>query len=494
MPVMPACHRRIGGLPLSAPLLIIAGSLALTGCASVPDSGLRPAVLSEVSAARSLSAGDSANWPGDGWWQAMGDQQLTVLVEEGLANAPDLAVALARYRNAAAVAQQAAGATLPSLDVQGKAALDKQSYNNGFPKEFLPQGWNDSGQLAASLGFDLDLWGRNRAALRAARSEATAAELDARQARLIIASGIAAAYVDLDRLLGEQAVRRRMLDARLASADLVGKRVAQGLDMRASLSQAQASAASARADLAAADEAVLLRRHQLAALIGAGPDRGLEIAAPRLSIPASRGVPDSATTELLARRPDIVAARARVEAASQRIKVARADFFPAFRLSALIGVQSLGLGKLLESDSSFGSVGPAFTLPVFHGGALQGRYRAAGAGYDAAVADYNRTVLAGYQQAADAVTSQRAQRLRQAEAANALRATEEAHGLLRRRYEAGLATYLDVLASEDRLLQARLAANGAAAAVRSADLALIRSLGGGFSAAEPTNTTDTAKD
>ena len=170
--------------------------------------------------------------------------------------------------------------------------------------------------------------------------------------------------------------------------------------------------------------------------------------------------------------------------------MARADFFPAIRLNALIGLQSLGLGSLLQGDSTFGSIGPAVSLPVFHGGALSGRYRSAHAGYDAAVADYDKTVLAAYQQVADAVTSRQALAARLGDTRAALAATQDAYAIARRRYDGGLSTYLDVLSVEDRLLQARLAATALEAAARSADVTLIRALGGGFAPAAP----DAAKD
>jgi len=479
--------------PRCAPLAL----LLLAGCAALPDHAAlhadRPAPIAagQLASTQSLPSGspsgNAAQWPGDGWWHGLGDAQLDALVAEGLASAPDLSAALARYRNASAMAQQAAGATMPTLDVKGGASLDKQSYNNGYPKAFVPQGWNDNGQLAASLGFDLDIWGRNRAALGAARADMRAAELDLRQARLLIASGIVSGYVDLARLLQEAAIRKAMLESRAAMQDLVGQRVANGLDARASLRQAEAGTATARADLAMAEEAVLLRRHQLAALIGAGPDRGLAIVAPSLpAMPEASqtddGLPSGVTTDLLSRRPDIAAARSRVEASGDRVREAHAEFFPAINLRAMIGLQALGLNSLFASDSSIGSLGPAFTLPVFHGGAVRARYRSAQAGRDGAVADYNRTVLAAYQQVADAVTSRAALIRRLTETRAALAASQDAWSLTRQRYTGGLSSYLEVLSAEDRMLAARLAVNATDAAARSNDITLIRALGGGYAA------------
>ena len=392
----------------SAPLAL----LLLAGCAAVPHLGPKPQPLApgQVAAERSLPASAAATWPGEGWWQAYGDPQLDQLIVEGLRNSPDAAAAEARFRKAGALAQQAGAATLPRIDVTGQVQEQKQSLNLGYPAEFqafLPRGWNDGGQVAANLGFDLDVWGRNRAALAASTSELRAAAIDARQARLMIAVGIASAYIDLERLTAERDIRAGQLEAADASRKLLAQRQANGLETRGSVSTSSAQAANARSALNQAEETLALRRNQLAALVGAGPDRGLAITRPVLQPADARGLPEGVTTDLVGRRPDIAAARERVEAAGSRIKEARADFYPAIRLSALIGFQSLGLETLFNKTSTFGQVGPAVSLPIFHGGELQGRFRGARADYDAAVASYDGTVLGAYRETADAVTSAR---------------------------------------------------------------------------------------
>lgn len=463
-------------------LPVLAPALMLSGCIGVPD-GIAPATPREpsgIASQQSLPVGADAAWPGDGWWNDLGDAQLAALVEEGLAHSPDVAAAEARLRGAEGMAQSAGAPLLPSLGAQGSASQDKLSYNTGFPRQFLPQGWNDNGQLAASLDWDLDLWGRNRAAYAAARSEREAAAIDARQARLLLASAIAIAYADFARLVEEVEVRKAGLELRDASRRLVTQRVSGGIDMLGNQRLSEAQASLARADLAAAQETLALRRHQIAALVGAGPDRGLALTRPEWRQSGPQGLPEGVTTELVARRPDIAIARERMTAAAARVRAARADFYPAIRLGALYGVQSLGLGQLFDSGSSFGKAGPVVSLPIFQGGALRGRYRGARGAFDEAVADYDRTVLSAYQQVADAVTSRVAITARLADAEAALVSSEQASAIARRRYEGGLSTYLDVLAVEDRLLQARLAANATRAADRMAGVALIRALGGGF--------------
>ncbi len=473
--------------------------LLLSGCVAVPDAGPRPVALTadRVAAGESLPAGDQGQWPADSWWTAYGDPQLDRLMVEGLAHSPDVAAATARLKKASALAQQAGAALLPTLDAGGTVGYTKQSLSVGYPPEFealLPQGWNAEGALNTTLNFDIDLWGRNRAALAAATSERRAAAVDAQQAALMLTTSIAQAYADLGAALALRDNRAAALGSRTATQSLTDQRLREGLDNRGSLRTAQAQADSASADLLSADQAVLVRRHQLAALLGAGPDRGLAIAAPRLAPLGLHELPAGVTTALMARRADIVAARVRVEAAASRIKVARADFYPSLKLQALVGVQSLGLSQLFTGNSTYGTAGPAVDLPLFHGGALRGAYRGARADYDLAVADYDRTVLTAYQQVADAVTDRGLLARQLAETRAAVTASEEANAIADARYRGGLSNYLDALIVQDRLVQTREALVMTDAAYRSADIALIRALGGGFAETLPATALQTSKD
>jgi NodT family efflux transporter outer membrane factor (OMF) lipoprotein len=463
--------------------------LALSGCASVPAAGpdQPPA---RIAAERTL-AGGTADWPGEADWQRLGDAQLGALIQEGLAGSPDLALARARLRQAEALAMQAGAARLPSLDVQADASLDKQSYNTGFPKAFVPKGWQDGARIAAVLDYDIDLWGRNRAAWAAAMSDAGAAAVEARQARLALTAAIAAAYADWQHAHEERAIRRAQLTMREASARLVAQRRVQGMETLGSQRLAEAQVAAARGDLAGSEQELALGRNRIAALLGAGPDRGLSLTVPAMPELLQNRLPADATTELVARRPDIVAARLRTEAAAGRIAVARADFFPAIRLSALVGLQSLGLENVLAGDSLIGSVGPAISLPLFRGGALTGRYDGAKAGYAIAVAEYNRTVVGAYRDVADALLNRQHLEERLVQARAALTASRDAHRVAQLRYRAGLSTFLDALAVEDRALQAQLSVSATEAALRSADIALLQALGGGISPdTSETNTSD----
>lgn len=463
--------------------LILLVALATSACASIPDLGALPVSRAPALADQaSKLAGDASAWPAEGWWQRYQDPQLTGLIEAALAGSPDLDVAAARVRAAGGFAQQAGAALKPTIEGMANASTVRLSKNNGIPAAIVPDGWNDTGTVGIGMSIDLDLWGKNRAALRAAKRELDAARFDAAEAQLTLTTAIAGTYAELAALYAQRDSLTAALEVRSETLALVDQRVTRGLDTEMALRQASARLAQTRSQLSATDEAITLTKHALAALIGAGPDRADTIARPMPAALHAQGLPDTAAVDLISRRPDIAAARARVEAASERIAVAKAGFYPNVRLSALIGLQAFGLDNVFKGDSAFGAVGPAISLPIFQGGALQGQYRGRRAQYDEAVALYDRQIIGALRQTADALTSQQMLSARLADQRRALTDFEAANRLARLRYGQGLANYLDVLATEEGVLDARLGVARLETRAFALDIALVRALGGGFQA------------
>ena len=469
---------RLGRAGLLLPALLV------SACASVPNLGPKPMphLASDYSSLRSL-AGEASQWPAHGWWNRYRDPQLSRLMDEALAASPDLEAAAARMRTAQGFAQRAGAALKPTLDAFAQPELAKQSQNQSIPAAAIPDGWNSSGSAGLSLSLDLDLWGKNRAAFKASNKDADAAEFEVHEAELQLTTAIASTYAELASLHAQSDCLKSALDLRMETAKLVARRFKIGLDTLAEVKQAEARVSQASADLEATDEAIGLTRNALAALLGAGPDRGLSIDRPQIAALQAQGVPEDASTNLIGRRPDVAAARARVEAAAERIKEARAAFYPSINLTALIGFQAFGLGNLFSGGSQFGSVTPAVSLPLFHGGALRGQYRGRRGQYDEAVALYDRQVIEALHETADAVTSQKKLVSRLAQSRSALADFEEANRLARKRYEHGLSTYLDVLSAEEGVIGARLDVAQLETRSFALDVALIRALGGGFNAA-----------
>lgn len=479
-PPLPA--RRAGVLALT-----FAAAAALSGCATQPRLGPPPHPVDSAALASSQSfTAPAAAWPADDWWRAYGDAQLDTLIQAALSGAPDMAAARARLAKAAALADTARADLLPSLSASGFVGQTEESLNGlGFPPQFqqyLPKGYKGYGQAALNFSYEIDFWGKNRSAVAAATSDARAAAADAAEARLTISTAVAAAYADLARLYAERDVAERSVASRQETLDLTSGRVANGLDTQAELKQAAAGVPQARADLAAIDEQIALTRDQLAALMGRGPDAGLAIARPPEAALKPFGLPDRLAAELIGRRPDIVAARWRAEAAARRIGVAKAAFYPNINLTALAGYESLGLSQLFTNHSEYGQYGAAVTLPIFEGGRLRANLRGARADYDTAVASYDATLVQALREVADAAASQKAlgERLRQSR--EALADDEAAYKVARLRYEGGLSNYQSVLLAEDAVLAARRAVVDLEARAFTLDIQLVKALGGGFSA------------
>jgi NodT family efflux transporter outer membrane factor (OMF) lipoprotein len=434
-----------------------------------------------LTSSQSFAAPETA-WPQSDWWRGYNDPQLSALIDEALQNSPSLAEAQARLRAAGAEADAARASAGANLILNAGAVEQKESYNNGIPAAFVPQGYNDYGQATLNFSYELDFWGRNRAAIAAAASQARAAEAEAAEARLMLSTEIASAYADLARLSAERDIAASSLNVRTQTAQLVARRVESGLDNRGEQRQAEAGPPAARAQIAALDEALAQTRNRLAALLGAGPDRGLAITAPAQPTLIAFGLPANLSADLIGRRPDIVAARWRVEAASHRTDQAQASFYPNVNLAAFIGIQSLGLNNLTASGSDVGSVGPALSLPIFDSGRLQANLHRADAERDEAVAAYNAALTEALHQVADVAASERALSTRLTETRAALAADEDAYRIAQQRYGGGLTNYQTVLIAEDALLAQRLAVADLQSRNFALDVALVRALGGGFSA------------
>jgi NodT family efflux transporter outer membrane factor (OMF) lipoprotein len=459
--------------------------IGLSACASVPKLGDMPIVrqASEIETEQSLK-GTLAVWPTDKWWQQYNDAQLSVLIEEGLTGSPDIAIATARLRSADAAARQSRSALSPQVIAQASGGPTKQSYNNGIPADFVTRGIQHTGSVSLGMNFDLDLWGGKRAAARAALSNADAAALEVEQARLILSTSIANSYAQLVELQAERVLAGAAVKLRNDTLELVRNRVVNDLDTQAELAQAEGAVSLARGELLAIEEAIIVVRHQLAALLGKGPDRGLQIAIGQVP-QVAHDLPANASTELVARRPDIRASLARVEAEASQIKAAKAAFYPSINISALIGFQALGLGNVFNSGSAYGSAGPAISLPIFDGGGIAAQYAQRRAGYDEAVAVYDRDVVGAYREVADAVAARQSLVGRIGEATAALVSAERGFAIARQRYEGGLSTYLDVLAAEQGVLAARRNFFQLETRGFSLDIALVRALGGGFGSTIP---------
>ncbi len=466
--------------------------LTTTGCAGLHrvEPRSRPVEAVTLGAGKALADArvDPARWPGADWWTGFEDPQLDRLEQEALADSPSLAAAEARIDKALALAGLARAASRPELDGSLEAIDQRFSEHDVVPRPPAGQ-WDTASRLAADFRYELDFWHKNRSRLEAALSRVEAAHVDAFAVRLGLSVAVARAYVELARLHDRLDVARATLEQRQTILVLTRQRVTAGLDTRVELEQAQGALPAARVAIEQLEEALDLARHELAALLGSGPDRGLEIARPQLGVAAGPPVlPSRLPAELLGRRPDVIASRQRVEAATGDVAVARADFFPSIDLLAFAGFKSLGLSSLVDAGSRIAGAGPSVRLPLFDRGALESRLAARTADYDAAVDQYNATLIEALHDTSDQLTSVRAVARQRDDQQLALDAARNAYELALMRYREGLGTYLTVLSVESEVLAQRRLAVDLRARDYATRIGLIRALGGGFGGKAPSST------
>lgn len=466
--------------PHARALLLPALGLALSACANLPDLPASHAARTpaQIAIGHTLQD-DHGAWAHDQWWRDYHDSQLDRLMDEALAGSPDMDIARARLLAAEGLTRQAGGALQPQLDLNASVISQKQSYNTGLP---VPSGINESGALSLDASWQLDFWGRNRSLLAAARSSEAASRADVAAARLLLTSSVANSYAELARLYAQRDLAASTVQLRAQSAALIADRQRNGLENLASQQIAASRLAAARATLAAADESLRLEANQLAALLGKGPDRAERIHRPSIDLRHVRQAPADLSANLLGRRPDIVAARWRVEAARGNVDAAHAAFYPNVNLSASVGMQSLGLGWLTRDGSGTGSVGLAFNLPLFHQGELQGSYQVQRASYDEAVATYDKTLIHALQEIGNTLVSSRAVMPQLDWQQQAEQGAARARDIAQARYRTGLANRLDVINAEDTLLDSQRALVDTRARLLTLDIALIAALGGGYGA------------
>lgn len=458
-----------------------------SACATIPSdrTAALPVAASTLVAQSTFASSVVAPeaWPAADWWRQYRDPQLDALISEALAGSPSLRVADARTREALARAGAATSARLPHVDAALSSTRERFSENGLLPPPYAGS-WSTLSELNASLSWQLDVWGKSRAAEASAVDTARAASIDAYAARLSLSVGVAHAYIQLERAYLELDVAQETLRQRQEIFALTRDRNAAGIDSRLELRQAESALPAARERIVELEETIQLTRDQLAALLGQGPDRGAAIARPNAQALADLAIPSRLPADLLGRRPDIAALRWRIAAAQSDVATAKADFYPNINLSALLGVQNLGPATFLSAANREIGIGPALSLPIFDAGRRRANLATRDARYDATVEQYNQALADALRDVADQLASARSVAAQRNEQQLGIAATQDAYDLAVLRYREGVGNYLQVLTAETQLLAQR--SLDVELRARSLDLSvsLVRALGGGFAAAQ----------
>ena len=462
-------------------VLTAASSLTLTGCADF--GGITSHAQSRTTTDLGLSS-VRAQWPSEQWWASYNDPVLSGLIEQALAQNPNIKLAQARMDRVSAITQAVNAATLPDIGLGASSTRERFTENGLYPPP-LGGATYTSNALMVNAKYEFDFWGKNRAALDAAISTEAATAAEVKSARLVIASSVAKSYFSLARAIEQQKILSLTLEQRTQLLQLTQKRLAAGLDTQLELQQSATSIPSIRTELILQQEQIDLARHALAALVGTTPDAVKDVVAHLPTIPSTL-LPATIPAELLGRRADIAAARARVTAASRLIDVAKTRFYPNINLSLFAGYTGFGFNQWLTSSSRDYGGGPALSLPLFDGGGLRANLREKNADYDAAVESYNMTLIEAVRDVADQITSLRSLELRQTEQTEIQNRAQHSWELAKQREAAGLVSKISALNAESAVLTQRRAAIDLTAGALELTINLNRALGGGFHDPAPT--------
>ena len=460
------------------PVLAVAITLILAACAAAPAKLGSPALRDDVPLA-GLQAPARAGWPATQWWRQYDDPQLDDLMDRAMRQSPDLALARSRVQNADQSARLAAAQLGLSINGSAQVARTRLSEHGLIPSQFLGFTWYNQADLGVQLQYDFDWWGKQRATVEAALDQAHAAEAQRSAAALAIQYAVADTYFGWQANQARLQLTDQLLATQQQLTHIAELRVQQGIDLPDEAQKARAQLAGVREMRVALDGSAKIRRVALASLLGVAPAQLPELQ-PRPLPVVERGVPADAGLDLIARRPDIAASRWQVEAALKQTDAARAAFFPDISISALAGLSSIDMGKLLTPGSRTFALTPALHLPIFNGGALKANYGLSKAQLEATVAQYNGTVMSAAREVATQALSAEQVAARQHEQHEQLEADQQLLANAQARARQGVRDARESLAATATLLQQRDAAAQLQAQALSTDLALIKALGGGY--------------
>ncbi len=451
-------------------------SLSLAACVTVPTEAPSDRPLTS----EQLGLGADASGPvSNDWWQAYRDPQLDRIMRDVLASNPSLAEVLARVR----IAQQrdvvAKSRLYPAVDLDVHETRERVSGRDVVPPPYSGH-TNWLGNEGLNLSWDLDFWGRQSELLKQTHLDTEAKILDASSARLAIIGAVLRSYVELDRQYRLADVAERTAKQREQILSITRERVLAGLDTNVELLQAEGAVQDAEVQLSQAHFDQDLARHRIAELAGYGANAQFELTRPALDQEAALDLPKTLPADLLGRRPDVLAARARIDAATAGRSAARAAFYPDINLIAFAGTAAIGFNNLFNATSGTYGVGPAIHLPIFNAGRLKAEYRSAGAEIDASVANYDAAVLSAVREVSDQLSAVDALRDQLSKQRAGLEDAEAAYTLARKRYDAGISSYLTVLTTEAQLLVERRQHVDLVAAQAIAHISLQIAVGGDF--------------
>lgn len=446
--------------------LIITFSLLTAACASSGGRYQPPQPSAAPEFTVSSSVLSTARGDGAGWWDRFEDPALTELVSAALSSNLDIREAVTRVEASRAIRSEARRELLPGGGIS--AAQTHESL--GRERSRLAS-------VGASVGWEIDLFGRVRNVNRAAMAELEATEASLEQIRLLVASEVARTWFLLQRSQARLGMLQRYHDDQAELVRIIAARVEEGVDDDADLSRAEALLAEDAAALISERHAANTLRHSLAVLTAADPvswhPPSTSSQRPLNLQPIAIGSP----AELLQRRADVREAERLLAAETADIGIASSALFPQLHIGGVFGFLAGSIGDLGDSSGESWSIGPSISWGIFDLGRVRARIRAERAGAEGALASYERTVLRALEDAQNAFSAYTAAQESLAVTEEGLRSARRGTELVEIRYEEGLSAYFELLDARRSAVRAEMARIDSIAEHRIATIDVLRALG-----------------
>ena len=465
------------------PLFPVALALLITGCAVGPSyqRPSTPEVIAYKEAGDWVTAQPADALERGPWWQLFNDSVLHELAARVEVSNQNVAAAVAAYAQARALVAEQRGALFPSVTLSGGASRSGNGGGTGSVNTNTTNGNRTSGNYQASLGaaWEPDVWGRLQSVANGAAATAEASAADLATAKLSAQGELAVNYLSLRQQDAQKALLASTLAGYARALEITQNRYNAGIAAKTDVLQAQTQLANAQADQASVQRTRAQLEHAIAVLVGQAPGNFTLAVAPdwKATVPT---IPVGVPSTLLQRRPDIAAAERRMASANQQIGVAKAAYYPSLSLNASVGTAASRVADLFSAPAALWSLGLSAAQVLFKGGALDARLDGATAAYDQTVARYRQVVLSAFQNVEDQLSAARVLQIQQALRAQASSAADQVEQQVLNRYRSGQVSYSEVITAQTTALSARRALVQATADRQTTAVALIQSLGGGW--------------
>jgi NodT family efflux transporter outer membrane factor (OMF) lipoprotein len=470
----------------------LAAALASAGCAVGPNfetpRSLRSdfytfETLPSATQTTAVAGGEAQNFQFGGdlkgeWWTLFGSTQLDALIDDAMTRYPDIAAQQAALRASQEDVRAEKGVFFPQ--VQGAANYSREKMSGGSIGPGFPGFITNVFQATVNVSYNLDPFGGERRLLEGLQARAQAQNFQLEASYLTLSSNVASTVIQLASITDQISATLEIIAIENNQLDFIVRRFEAGSQTRADVLQQQSNLALIRATLPALEQRRSAAEHQLAVLTGYSPH---DIAPPPFTLSdltLPRDLPVSLPSSLVAQRPDVKEQESLVHQACTEVGVATSNMLPQFTISGSVGNESSMSSSLFQPGSGIWNLTAGITQPLFEGGTLRAKRRAAMDNYDRALAQYRLTVLKAFQNVADTLTALEHDAAALRAEYDAFDAAKASLALIQKQYDAGAVSYVSLLAAEQTYQQARLGYVQAVSSRFTETVTLFQALGGGW--------------